>query len=393
MKATARCGSVVLAAVLGCSGRYEVGELGASAAGKAGAAPSEAVDRDSTGGSSTSNGSGGAGSSSTDSAGARAGGGSLPTAQSGPGDEFGPDCVPSGQPEIIDGELASPELVWSRLALLIWGDSAAPPPAELPATTTYEWAADVVTRAFAEMPGEAPGAERFIEHWIFADRHLSPEDPPLLAPWGELLSDDSPALERLLTNRLSDDRYGLFNEPRFLERWPSISSRGARISSALLQPIPPAPAGTKMPTEPLPGMTYRQSLETWVESPPCRACHEAFDPLGYAFDSFGRDGAYRTRDNGLPIDASGTYTFKNGREVSFDGSRALGHALAGSCDGQVGLAAAFLTAALELDGAPDVPAQFEMDHARVEQAFVRSPHRSYADLVRAFAQTRFVLLP
>jgi hypothetical protein len=226
----------------------------------------------------------------------------------------------------------------------------------------------------------------------------SEPEPPLVGPWAKALAQDAPALDLLLTTPLDEGRYGVFSEKRFLARWGSISPRGVRISNALLQQIPPPPVGIAMVPKGIEGVTYREALELRAAELPCHLCHQWIDPLGFAFQGFDDLGEPRTLDNGLPIDTSGTLGLKR-RQISFDGPRELGEALANSCDAHVGLADGFLKAALAiypgLTGASDWTAQeiFDDNHLRLEQAFVRSSSRSYADLVRAWAQSPIVLRP
>jgi hypothetical protein len=51
--------------------------------------------------------------------------------------------------------------------------------------------------------------------------------------------------------------------------------------------------------------TLRERLERHVTDPSCQGCHAFIDPPGYLFEHFDPIGAYRTEDNGYPIDATG----------------------------------------------------------------------------------------
>lgn len=104
---------------------------------------------------------------------------------------------------------------------------------------------------------------------------------------------------------------------------PTLRGRFIR-QSLLCQDIPPPPANvvTELP-EPDPNagpQTLRERLEALhlaVDS--CAACHRLMDPLGFGFESFDAIGAYRTRDNGLPIDTTGVMdgrSFRNARELA-----------------------------------------------------------------------------
>jgi hypothetical protein len=66
-----------------------------------------------------------------------------------------------------------------------------------------------------------------------------------------------------------------------------------------------------------------------VTDPTCAACHQMMDPIGFAFEGFNASGAWRTIENGQPIDASGTIL---GSDVAgnFNGPVELGAKLASS---------------------------------------------------------------
>jgi hypothetical protein len=64
--------------------------------------------------------------------------------------------------------------------------------------------------------------------------------------------------------------------------------------------VPPLPSTTSTPE------TVRQELEAHVTSPVCSGCHSLLDPIGFGMEYFDATGQYRTMDNGLPIDATGT---------------------------------------------------------------------------------------
>ena len=51
--------------------------------------------------------------------------------------------------------------------------------------------------------------------------------------------------------------------------------------------------------------TMREALEKHRISPTCASCHQIFEPMGLALENFDAVGAWRTLDEGQPIDASG----------------------------------------------------------------------------------------
>ena len=52
--------------------------------------------------------------------------------------------------------------------------------------------------------------------------------------------------------------------------------------------------------------SLREALERHRANPACAACHARLDPLGFALESFDAVGAYRTEDDGVAVEASGT---------------------------------------------------------------------------------------
>ncbi len=106
----------------------------------------------------------------------------------------------------------------------------------------------------------------------------------------------------------------------------SPTIRGRFIVQRLLcTSIPPPPANipplddsaTSAP------MTMRDRLTTQHKNPGCAGCHDLMDPPGLSLEKFDGIGAFRTTDNGLALDVSGTL---NG--TAYDGEVGLGSTLA-----------------------------------------------------------------
>jgi hypothetical protein len=111
-------------------------------------------------------------------------------------------------------------------------------------------------------------------------------------------------------------RAGLLTTAGFLalNAHASVSSptlRGKFIQQYLMcQEIEPPPPGvTTELAEPDPSaapQSLRQRLEALhLNTPACAGCHLRMDPLGFALESFDAIGAYRTTDNGVPVDTRG----------------------------------------------------------------------------------------
>jgi hypothetical protein len=63
--------------------------------------------------------------------------------------------------------------------------------------------------------------------------------------------------------------------------------------------VPPIEANHEAPR------TLRERLERHRASATCAGCHKVMDPLGFALENFDAVGSWRTREAGLPLDASG----------------------------------------------------------------------------------------
>ncbi len=88
----------------------------------------------------------------------------------------------------------------------------------------------------------------------------------------------------------------------------SPTRRGLFVIEQLLcteVPLPP-PRVNPEPILPQEGQTLRESLSQHMEDKACSGCHLLMDPLGFGFEDFDPVGAFRTLDNGQPIDATGT---------------------------------------------------------------------------------------
>lgn len=132
------------------------------------------------------------------------------------------------------------------------------------------------------------------------------------------------------THPANSPRSGIITTAGFLalnahETITSPTFRGRFIRQSLLcQEIPPPPPGvvTELP-EPEPGappQTLRQRLETLhLKNASCAGCHLRMDPIGFGLEGFDAIGAYRTTDNGLPVDTRSNLDgrdFRNAKELS-----------------------------------------------------------------------------
>jgi hypothetical protein len=91
--------------------------------------------------------------------------------------------------------------------------------------------------------------------------------------------------------------------------------RGKWVLEVLFGTPPPPPppevannldATTKPVAEGGRTLSVRERMEQHRKDSACRSCHRVIDPLGLALENFDVDGSWRIKDNGVPVDATGT---------------------------------------------------------------------------------------
>jgi mono/diheme cytochrome c family protein len=89
--------------------------------------------------------------------------------------------------------------------------------------------------------------------------------------------------------------------------------RGKWVMEVLLGTPPPAPPPNVPDLDATPDAedgrmrTVRERMEAHRANPACNSCHRMIDPIGLSLDNFDVTGAWRIRDNGMPVDASSTF--------------------------------------------------------------------------------------
>jgi hypothetical protein len=85
--------------------------------------------------------------------------------------------------------------------------------------------------------------------------------------------------------------------------------RGKWILENLLGTPPPPPPQVVPPlqeTSAIAPKTMRERMAVHRQNPACAGCHRVTDPLGFVLENFDGVGAWRTREAGAPVDATGT---------------------------------------------------------------------------------------
>jgi hypothetical protein len=111
-------------------------------------------------------------------------------------------------------------------------------------------------------------------------------------------------------------RQGVLTRPGFLAVHSDTDSsgpvpRGVFVLDALLC-APPSPPPPNVPAPPPASaaaashQTTRQRFIAHLSEDFCKSCHTVIDGVGFGFEQFDGIGAFRTVENGSPVDASGT---------------------------------------------------------------------------------------
>jgi hypothetical protein len=118
-----------------------------------------------------------------------------------------------------------------------------------------------------------------------------------------------------------------------LEGSPPLRSVFVRDRLLCLPPLmPPADANLSEPAA-TPGAmaeTNRQLFEDRIAPATCKGCHTIINPMGYGLENYDAVGAYRTMDNGLPVDATGSINGTGDVDGPFTGGVELSKKLASS---------------------------------------------------------------
>jgi hypothetical protein len=138
------------------------------------------------------------------------------------------------------------------------------------------------------------------------------------------------------------ERRGLLTQPLILsahtkEIGESPIQLGKFVrENVLCQPVPPPPPNVNatLPDDPtLAALPLRKRFEKHASEGVCVACHQIFDPPGFAMLNFDPIGRFRSKDGaGRPYDTAGTITELDGKDVPITTATQMIDAIGGSSD-------------------------------------------------------------
>jgi hypothetical protein len=113
--------------------------------------------------------------------------------------------------------------------------------------------------------------------------------------------------------KLPEHRAGILTQASILTLTSNATrtspvKRGKFILEQVLNTPPPPPPADVPPLDEQKTLTgtLRQVMEQHRANPMCASCHARMDPIGFAFEHFDATGAWRDKEGGNDIDASGT---------------------------------------------------------------------------------------
>jgi hypothetical protein len=98
----------------------------------------------------------------------------------------------------------------------------------------------------------------------------------------------------------------------------------------LCQDLPDPPANVPPPAPPQAGVSTRERFAMHTADPGCSNCHHLIDGLGFGLEHYDGIGAYRTMDQGVPVDATGEVNTTEDIDGDYEGGPELAARLAGS---------------------------------------------------------------
>jgi hypothetical protein len=139
----------------------------------------------------------------------------------------------------------------------------------------------------------------------------------------------------------SDKRSGILTQPYLLSKNSYLETsspihRGVIIVRSLLGRTLQPPPSAFAPTPPSlhPDWTTRERVSIQTKPDQCNTCHGIINPLGFTLEGFDAIGRWRTQENGKPIDTSGTYLSRSGKQARFANSLDLAQYIINSDEGQ-----------------------------------------------------------
>jgi hypothetical protein len=107
--------------------------------------------------------------------------------------------------------------------------------------------------------------------------------------------------------------------------------RGKWVRTRMLcQDLPDPPANVPQLPALAAGVSNRERFAMHTNNPACSGCHQLIDGLGFGLEHYDSLGAYRTMNQGVPVDASGEVSHTTDIDQAYSGGPELANLLASS---------------------------------------------------------------
>lgn len=142
----------------------------------------------------------------------------------------------------------------------------------------------------------------------------------------------------ILTTTNPAERKGILTQASFLSVHAQVGgSSPVRRGLVVLQRLfchnlPPPPPGVAVVPAANANGTTRDRFAAHSKDSSCQGCHSHLDPIGFAFENYDGLGVYRSQENGIAVDATGTLTGHGDADGAFNNALELVDRMAASKD-------------------------------------------------------------
>ena len=112
--------------------------------------------------------------------------------------------------------------------------------------------------------------------------------------------------------------------------------RGVFLTRFMLGRVMRPPADAFAPLSPAlhADLTTRERVQLQTGISACQSCHSVINALGFSLEQYDAVGKWQAEERSKPIDATGSYVDRQGKEIDFNGARELSQYLINSDDAQ-----------------------------------------------------------
>ena len=184
----------------------------------------------------------------------------------------------------------------------------------------------------------------FLADWTYTSDRLSKFYGDAWLPLEPVSAESSKAVASQLRRSVSDpqNRFGVLTHPYLMSgmsyhETTSPIHRGVFLIRFVFGRTlrPPNEAFSPLSPNLHPDLNTRERVALQTSPDNCQVCHTKINGLGFALENFDAVGKFRSQEKSKPLDSSGKYVDRNGKEISFSGPRELAEYIAISEDAKM----------------------------------------------------------